>query len=400
MGRAFYETSGAAKRVFEEASEALGADFTRLIFEGPEADLALTANTQPAVLTASVAAAAACAERGSRRRRWWPGTVSASTRRWWSPARSVSADAVRDRAAARRAHAGGRAGGHRGDGGAHGREAGRSSRGVCVDAAQGEVVGIANLNSEMQIVIAGHRTAVERAVALAKERGGRKSVLLPVSAPFHCALMAPAGERLAPDLAALEIARSHDSRRPQRRRRRHPRPPSDVVPFLLRQVASPVRWTACVERLAAEGADTFVEVGPGRVLTGLRQAHRPRRAGALGGGSGRPRQGARGAGGRHDAERTLDGKVAIVTGGSRGIGAAVAAWFERARSERGSLGSRRRPAQAGGAGTGIARRARFTAWWPTPPSARMPIGSWTRPRSGSAGSTSWSTMRASHATAC
>jgi [acyl-carrier-protein] S-malonyltransferase len=140
--------------------------------------------------------------------------------------------------------------------------------GICTDAAQGEVVGIANLNSEMQIVIAGHRSAVERAVALAKERGGRKSVLLPVSAPFHCALMAPAGERLAPDLAALKIA---DPAIPVVRNvdAGVTRTAADVVPFLLRQIANPVQWTACVERLAAEGADRFVEVGPGRVLTGL-----------------------------------------------------------------------------------------------------------------------------------
>jgi [acyl-carrier-protein] S-malonyltransferase len=140
--------------------------------------------------------------------------------------------------------------------------------GICTDAAQGEVVGIANLNSEMQIVIAGHRSAVERAVALAKERGGRKSVLLPVSAPFHCALMAPAGERLEPDLAALKIA---DPAIPVVRNvdAGVTRTAADVVPFLLRQIANPVRWTACVERLAAEGVDRFVEVGPGRVLTGL-----------------------------------------------------------------------------------------------------------------------------------
>jgi [acyl-carrier-protein] S-malonyltransferase len=140
--------------------------------------------------------------------------------------------------------------------------------GICTDAAQGEVVGIANLNSEMQIVIAGHRSAVERAVALAKERGGRKSVLLPVSAPFHCALMAPAGERLEPDLAALKIA---DPAIPVVRNvdAGVTRTAADVVPFLLRQIANPIRWTACVERLAAEGVDRFVEVGPGKVLLGL-----------------------------------------------------------------------------------------------------------------------------------
>jgi len=139
---------------------------------------------------------------------------------------------------------------------------------LCADAAKGEVLDVANVNSAQQIVIAGHKSAVERAVGLAKERGGRKSVLLPVSAPFHCALMSPAAERLAAELAEVSV------RDPKVPVVRHvdggvTRTAADVVPFLLRQVASPVRWTACVERLAAEGARAFVEVGPGRVLTGL-----------------------------------------------------------------------------------------------------------------------------------
>jgi [acyl-carrier-protein] S-malonyltransferase len=266
MGRAFYEASGAARRVFEEAGEALGRDFTRLIFEGPEADLALTANTQPAVLTASVAVAAACGERGLV-----PALVAGHSLGEYSAL--VVAGALRLGDAVRIVR-------RRGELMQEAVPVGTGAmaalmgvkpdvvEGICVDAAQGEVVGIANLNSEMQIVIAGHRTAVERAVALAKERGGRKSVLLPVSAPFHCALMAPAGERLALDLAALKIA---DPTIPVVRNvdAGVTRAAGDVVPFLLRQVASPVRWTACVERLATEGADTFVEVGPGRVLTGL-----------------------------------------------------------------------------------------------------------------------------------
>ena len=244
MGRAFYETSGAAKRVFEEASDALGTDFTRLIFEGPEADLALTANTQPAVLTASVAAAAACAERGLT-----PKLVAGHSLGEYSAL--VIAGALRLGDALRVVR-------RRGELMQEAVPVGTGAmaalmgvkpdvvEGICTDAAQGEVVGIANLNSEMQIVIAGHRSAVERAVALAKERGGRKSVLLPVSAPFHCALMAPAGERLAPDLAALKIA---DPAIPVVRNvdAGVTRTAADVVPFLLRQIASPVQWTACVE---------------------------------------------------------------------------------------------------------------------------------------------------------
>jgi [acyl-carrier-protein] S-malonyltransferase len=139
---------------------------------------------------------------------------------------------------------------------------------VCGEAARGEVVEIANINSQQQIVIAGHRAAVERAVTLAGERGGRKSVLLPVSAPFHCSLMAPAAERLARDLASATIA---DPRLPVVRNvdAGVTRAAAEVAPFLLRQVASPVRWTDCMRRLASEGATAFVEVGPGRVLTAL-----------------------------------------------------------------------------------------------------------------------------------
>jgi [acyl-carrier-protein] S-malonyltransferase len=139
---------------------------------------------------------------------------------------------------------------------------------VCADAGKGEVVDVANVNSAQQIVIAGHKAAVERAVALVKDRGGRKSVLLPVSAPFHCALMSPAAERLAAELAKVTV---RDPKIPVVRNVDGgvTRTAADVVPFLLRQVASPVRWTACVQALAAEGARAFVEVGPGRVLTGL-----------------------------------------------------------------------------------------------------------------------------------
>ena len=266
MGRAFSATSGAAKCVFEEANDALGFDLRRVMFEGPDAELALTANTQPAVLTASVAAAAACAERGLT-----PGLVAGHSLGEYSALVVAGAlplaDAVR---VVRR----------RGElmqaavpvgTGAMAAIMGVGAdvvEQVCTDAAHGEVVEIANVNSELQIVIAGHRTAVERAVALVAERGGRKSVLLPVSAPFHCALMASAAEGLATALAgvkvsdpAIPVVRNVDGSVTRRA--------ADVVPLLLRQVASPVRWTDCVQRLAAEGASAFVEVGPGRVLTGL-----------------------------------------------------------------------------------------------------------------------------------
>jgi [acyl-carrier-protein] S-malonyltransferase len=139
---------------------------------------------------------------------------------------------------------------------------------ACAEAAQGEVVAVANINAPGQIVVAGHRGAVERAVAAAAARGGRKSVILPVSAPFHCPLMKPAADRLAAELEAvavrapaMPVARNVDGGLTTTA--------DDVKPYLLRQVASPVRWTDCVQRLAREGAEAFVEVGPGRALSAM-----------------------------------------------------------------------------------------------------------------------------------
>jgi [acyl-carrier-protein] S-malonyltransferase len=266
MGKGFYEMSAGAKAIFEEANDSLGFDLARLAFEGPEAELALTANTQPAVLTASVAAATACAERGLR-------PTLAAGHSLGEYTALVVAGAIRFSDAVRIVR-------KRGEFMQEAVPVGTGAMAaimgielaavekVCVDAAQGEVVEIANVNSALQIVIAGHRSAVERAVALATERGGKMSVMLPVSAPFHCSLMAPAGARLAPE---LDAARVTDPRVPVVRNvdAGVTRKADDVRPFLLRQVASPVRWTECVERLAAEGATAFVEVGPGRVLSGL-----------------------------------------------------------------------------------------------------------------------------------
>jgi len=139
---------------------------------------------------------------------------------------------------------------------------------LCAESAHGKVVAVANINAPGQVVIAGDKEAVERAVRAAAERGGIKGVMLPVSAPFHSALMKPAADRLAAELAGVQVS--------------PPRIPvvrnvdagltasaDEVKPFLVQQVASPVRWTDCVERLRREGAAIFFEVGPGRVLTGL-----------------------------------------------------------------------------------------------------------------------------------
>jgi [acyl-carrier-protein] S-malonyltransferase len=266
MGKAFHDASAGARAVFEEANDALGFDLRRIAFEGPESELMLTSNTQPAILTASVAAAAACGERGLR-----PALVAGHSLGEYSAL--VVAGALRLADAVRVVR---RRGEFMQEAVPVGTGAMAAIMGlpldaveaVCREAAQGDVVEVANVNSAQQIVVAGHTPAVERAVTLAGARGGRKSVLLPVSAPFHCALMAPAAERLAVELAkvsvvdpTIPVVRNVDAG--------VTRSAKDVLPFLVRQVASPVRWTACVERLAAEGVNAFVEVGPGRVLTAL-----------------------------------------------------------------------------------------------------------------------------------
>ena len=132
-----------------------------------------------------------------------------------------------------------------------------------------QVVTPANLNAPGQVVIAGHADAVARAGELAKARGARRVIPLAVSAPFHCALMKPAEERLAPELRALHGPGSGDPGRRQRRRRAEERRPPQSIEALIRQVSSPVRWEEVVRRLIADGATTFVELGPGTVLAGL-----------------------------------------------------------------------------------------------------------------------------------
>jgi [acyl-carrier-protein] S-malonyltransferase len=139
---------------------------------------------------------------------------------------------------------------------------------VCREAAQGEVVSPANLNSPEQLVIAGHKTAVERAVELAKKRGAKRAVMLNVSAPFHCALLKPAQDRLAVELDRVEI---RDPQVPLVNNvdARVVRSASDVLDGLKRQVTAPVRWEESVRLLRGEGVELFIEVGPGKVLSGL-----------------------------------------------------------------------------------------------------------------------------------
>jgi [acyl-carrier-protein] S-malonyltransferase len=266
MGRAFALDSAAAAAVWNRADDALGFSLSRLCFEGPEDELALTANTQPAILTASVAAAAALSERGIN-----PDLCAGHSLGEYSALVVTGAlgfvDAVR---LVRK----------RGEFMQEALPVGTGAMAAllglelaaaeqaCAEAAQGEVVNVANINSPGQIVIAGHRGAVERAVKAAAALGGKRSVLLPVSAPFHSALMKPAADRLAAELERVAaqaprvpVARNVDAGLTTTA--------DDVKPFLVRQVASPVRWTDCLQSLAREGTTAWLEVGPGRVLTGL-----------------------------------------------------------------------------------------------------------------------------------
>lgn len=271
MGRAWAEESTAARRTFEEADELLGEPLSRLMWEGPEEDLTLTANTQPAILTVSTAIHRALAERGIDLA---PVAVAGHSLGEYS---ALVAAGSLDFAAAlalvrRRGELMQRAvpAGHGAMAAILGLDRDAVSSLVAEAAAAGDgVVTVANDNSPGQTVIAGDAAAVERAIALATDRGARRATLLPVSAPFHSPLMAPAREGMTPYLAAAEIGDAVvpvvvnvDARAVTRG--------DELRDALVRQIDSPVRWVESVELAARDfAADTFVEIGPGSVLTGL-----------------------------------------------------------------------------------------------------------------------------------
>ncbi|PYV25418.1 MAG: [acyl-carrier-protein] S-malonyltransferase [Acidobacteria bacterium] len=266
MGRELAESFPVACHVFEEADRALGIPLSKLCYEGPAEELQLTANTQPAILTASVAAAEVLEEMGIR-----PDYVAGHSLGEYSAL--VAARAIRPADAVRTVRKRGEymqlavPEGQGAMAALLGLEA-SVAEDVCRDAAQGEVVSPANLNSPGQVVIAGHASAVARAVELAKMRGARRAVMLNVSAPFHCVLMQPAAERLGRDLDALAIADPHvplvnnaDAQLALSA--------AAVRHGLKRQVTAPVRWEQSMRVLLAEGVQLFIEVGPGKVLSGL-----------------------------------------------------------------------------------------------------------------------------------
>jgi [acyl-carrier-protein] S-malonyltransferase len=266
MSKDLAEQYPIARQTFEEADDALGHKLSQLCFEGPEDELRLTEVTQPAILTASVAAWRVVNENGLKPRfvaghslGEYSAHVAAGTLSFTDAVRTVRnrgkymQEAVPVGVGSMAAILG--------------MEFDKVAA-VCRDAAEGEVCEPANINSQEQIVISGHTAAVERATKLADERGAKRAKILQVSAPFHCSLMKPAQDRLAADLASITFSK----------------PAVGVVcnvdaalledadrsrGALIRQVTGSVKWEQSMRLLIAQGVDTFVELGPGKVLCGL-----------------------------------------------------------------------------------------------------------------------------------
>lgn len=266
MGRGLCEKFPVARQTLEEADAALGFALSRLCFEGPAEELQLTANTQPAVLACSIAAYRVLAQHGIT-----PAFVAGHS--LGEHTALVAAGAIPFADALRIVR-------HRGQ---YMQEAVPVGTGamaallgigldrveeLCREAAEGEVVSPANINTPAQIVVAGHAGAVRRVMERATAAGAKRAIALPVSAPFHCALMRPAQERLTPELNALPF---QDLRFPlvNNARAEVIRTGPEARLGLIDQICAPVLWEQSIRRLRALGADCFVEVGPGRVLTGM-----------------------------------------------------------------------------------------------------------------------------------
>jgi [acyl-carrier-protein] S-malonyltransferase len=273
MGKDLAEKFSAARQVFEEADEALGFALSNLCFKGPAEELQLTENTQPAILTTSVAALRVMESEGFPK----PDFVAGHSLGEYSALVAAGGLSLTDAVRTVRKR------------GQYMQEAVSVGAGAmaailgadvatvdtaCAEAAQGEVCSAANINSPNQIVIAGAAAAIDRAIEIVKARGAKRAVKLNVSAPFHCAMMMPAQDRLAIDLNELEfkdlaapVVTNVDARPINKG--------AEARAALVRQVSQPVRWLESVEFLATQGVQTFIEVGPGKVLCGLlRQINR------------------------------------------------------------------------------------------------------------------------------
>ncbi len=267
MGKKLAENFNVAKLVFEEANDALGFDLTTLCFSGSEADLKLTANTQPAILTTSIAALRVLQEETDL----LPSFVAGHSLGEYSALVATGAltfaaavTTVRQRGTFMQEAVPVGAGAMAAIMGIKREELLQ----LCQDVAAGEVVAPANYNSPGQIVIAGHTSAVERAILLAKERGAKRALLLPVSAPFHSSLMAQAAQRLQAELELINVAPltcpvvSNVEAVPYQEE-------AKVKTLLVEQVCAPVRWEESIQKMKDLGVTRYIEIGPGRVLSSL-----------------------------------------------------------------------------------------------------------------------------------
>jgi [acyl-carrier-protein] S-malonyltransferase len=266
MGKALADAFPVCREAFDEADAALGESLSTLCFEGPDDHLMLTEFTQPAILAMSTAVQRLVRAHGidasfaaGHSLGEYSAHVAAGTLSFADALRTVKRrgrymqEAVPVGEGAMAA--------------VLGLDTAEVAR-VCAEAAEGQVVAPANLNSPGQVVIAGHTAAVARAAQRAKALGARRVLPIPVSAPFHCALMKPAEDRLAPELRAL---RAQDPAIPVVANvdAEPKRTGAESIEALVRQISAPVRWEDVVRRLIAEGARTFIELGPGAVLAGL-----------------------------------------------------------------------------------------------------------------------------------
>lgn len=267
MGKDLYENFDAAREIFGEADAALGFSLSEMCFSGDEADLQLTENTQPSILTTSVAALRAMESSGFP----VPDFVAGHSLGEYSALVAAGAISFTDAVRTVRKR------------GAYMQQAVPNGVGAmaailglpletveiaCDEAADGEICSPANINSPAQIVIAGNAAAVDRAIEILKMRGAKRAIKLNVSAPFHCDLMLPAQDKLAVDLAEIDF---HDLNFPviENITAEANTKGDRVKNALTEQVSSPVLWAASIENLINEGVDTFVEIGAGKVLSGL-----------------------------------------------------------------------------------------------------------------------------------
>ncbi len=262
-----FADNAAVTDVVRRANDALGFDIGRLMAEGPAEDLGLTVNTQPCMLTAAYAMYAAWRAAGGPA----PAIVAGHSLGEYSALTAAGVFKLEDAVRFVRFRAQAMQEAVPVGVGAMAAILGLDDaavRAACEESAQGEVVEAVNFNAPAQVVIAGHRAAVDRACLAAKQRGAKRAVLLPVSAPFHSSLLAPARDRLRERLAQVELSA------PQIEVIHNvdvssARDPATIRETLARQAASPVRWSETIARMAAEGVTHVVECGPGRVLSGL-----------------------------------------------------------------------------------------------------------------------------------